>query len=253
MLGLEGEEETEGFLDVKAFPKFGPLLQASEGYARHSGCRFRKGSFSELPGDESAVEGSRLATKVEAAPTVKEFMEKVQGQTDQALSAELNEAFNILWSESMRSAMVARCQQLDLWPPIPAPDGIEASDVDCSKDTSSLFAMAQRLYNQDQQRNASSTRLLSTASFLADFAFEAGLPTPPFFLTRDPVTEKFETLADEYEFNLLGAPKGRAKRSWWLPWNMLLDAGEWLLDVFCSRIFRPLRDNMCSLRTKKLE
>lgn len=26
------------------------LLQASEGYARHSGCRFRKGSFSELPG-----------------------------------------------------------------------------------------------------------------------------------------------------------------------------------------------------------
>ena len=33
-------------------------------------------------------------------------------------------------------------------------------------------------------------RLLSTASFLADFAFEAGLPTPPFFLTRDPVTEK---------------------------------------------------------------
>ena len=31
---------------------------------------------------------------------------------------------------------------------------------------------------------------MSTASFLADFAFEAGLPTPQFFLTRDPVTEK---------------------------------------------------------------
>lgn len=29
-------------------------------------------------------------------------------------------------------------------------------------------------------------------------------------------------MADEYEFNLLGAPKGRAKRSWWLPWNMHL-------------------------------
>ena len=27
------------------------LLQAAEGYARHSGCRFRKGSFSELPAD----------------------------------------------------------------------------------------------------------------------------------------------------------------------------------------------------------
>ncbi len=36
---------------------------------------------------------------------------------------------------------------------------------------------------------------------------------------------RFETLADEYEFNLLEAPKGRAKRTWWLPWNMHL--GFW--------------------------
>eukprot|EP00435_Cladocopium_sp_Y103_P043359 s254_g12.t1 len=252
MLGLEKEDHPEGFLDAKAFPHFSVLLQAAEGYARHSGCRFRKGSFSELPTDgDEAPEGSRLATKLHAAPTVQEFMEKVRGQTDQALATELNEAFNILWSESMRCSMAARCQQLDLWPPYPPPEGIEATDVDCSKDTSSLFAMAQRLYNQDQQRNASSTRLLSTASFLADFAFEAGLPTPQFFLTRDPVTEKFETLAEEYEQNLASPPPPR-RRTWWLPWNMILDAGEWLLDVF-SRVWRPLRDNMCSLRTKKLQ
>eukprot|EP00913_Durusdinium_trenchii_P006691 g6288.t1 len=98
----------------------------------------------------------------------------------------------------MRSAMVARCQQLDLWPPNPPPEGIDNADCDCSKDTSSIVAMAQRLYNQAQKRDASYTRLLSTASFLADFAYEAGLPTPQFFLTRDPVTEKFETMADEY-------------------------------------------------------
>ena len=30
------------------------LLQAAEGYARHSGCRFRKGSFSQLPMDGGA-------------------------------------------------------------------------------------------------------------------------------------------------------------------------------------------------------
>ena len=70
-------------------------------------------------------------------------------------------------------------------------------------------------------------------------------------------------MADDYEKDL-ACPKSQ-RRTWWLPWNMilgfqiskgfrvrLLDAGEWLLDVF-SRVLRPLRDNMCSLRTKKLE
>ncbi|CAK9072352.1 unnamed protein product [Durusdinium trenchii] len=225
MLGLamESEEGPGCFLDVKAFPHFSELLSASEGYARHSGCRFRKGSFSNLPEGDTVLE-DRDAAKARAAPAVKEFMEKVEGQTDQALCCELNEAFNILWSESMRSAMVARCQQLDLWPPNPPPEGIDNADCDCSKDTSSIVAMAQRLYNQAQKRDASYTRLLSTASFLADFAYEAGLPTPQFFLTRDPVTEKFETMADEYERTLISPPNNR-KRTWWLPWNMTLGLG----------------------------
>ena len=45
---------------------------------------------------------------------------------------------------------------------------------------------------------------------------------------------------------------GLLKRLVFIPSPRILDAGEWLLDVF-SRVWRPLRDNMCSLRTKKLQ
>ena len=87
---------------------------------------------------------------------------------------DFNEAFNILWTESMRSSMVARrqllhmrerrligclilvkseppsqivqlahpgrfrCHQLDLWPPTPAPIGITDDDVDYEADTTPL-------------------------------------------------------------------------------------------------------------------
>ncbi|CAJ1387874.1 unnamed protein product [Effrenium voratum] len=194
MLGLgamedEVSQEAEPFLDTEAFPHFAALLAASGDYARCSGCRFRKASFSDLPEGNEPLEG-RVAAKVKAAPLIKEFLEKVERHTDDALSEELNKAFNILWAESMRSSMAARCQQLELWPPCPPPPGIDDLDTDYAKDTTCLLAMAQRLYNQDRLRKESHTRRLSTASFLADFAFEAGLPTPPFFGCRDPAMEK---------------------------------------------------------------
>ncbi|CAJ1349857.1 unnamed protein product [Effrenium voratum] len=225
------------------------LLAASGDYARCSGCRFRKASFSDLPEGNEPLEG-RVAAKVKAAPLIKEFLEKVERHTDDALSEELNKAFNILWAESMRSSMAARCQQLELWPPCPPPPGIDDLDTDYAKDTTCLLAMAQRLYNQDRLRKESHTRRLSTASFLADFAFEAGLPTPPFFGCRDPAMEKFEALADDYELKSNVAP-GRP-RVWWLPWNLIVDAGCFLIDMF-SKVLRPLRDNYCTSRTKKLE
>ena len=127
MLGLSMDAgDSLEFFDKEAFPNFSEplgkenrraskseanrrLLSASEGYARYSGCRFRKSSFESLETQSvgGELEGKALA-KAEAAPLIKAFMEKVQGQRDEALKVELNEAFNILWSESMRSAMVAR-------------------------------------------------------------------------------------------------------------------------------------------------
>ena len=63
-----------------------------------------------------------------------------------------------------------------------------------------LVSHPQVTFLKPLSRELDHPRLLSTASFLADFAFEAGLPTPQFFLTRDPVTEK--SLVDENQGRL---------------------------------------------------
>ncbi|CAE7383416.1 LIP [Symbiodinium pilosum] len=251
MLGLDDSEEPpqeEAYLEISAFPSFTELLAASEQYARHSGCRFRRAAFEDL---EEGSDPDLRASKVQAAPVVKEFLARLEGSPDQALLKDFNEAFHILWRESMRSSMVARCHQLDLWPPSPAPIGIAEDDVDYEADATSLFVIAQRLYNEDRQRDASTVRRLSTASFLADFAYEAGIPTPEFFRSRNPVVDKFEKMADEYEEKMFSSAPRRPHK-WWLPWNMIWDAGSWLYSVF-SRAFRPIMDAACTSRQKKLE
>ncbi|CAE7680585.1 LIP [Symbiodinium sp. CCMP2592] len=261
MLGLDAAPDSaeEHYLDFSAFPSVKEclgvwmilrtrLLVASDQYARHSGCRFRRASFED---PEEGSDPELKAAKAQAAPVVKEFLAKLEGSPDQVLMKDFNEAFNILWTESMRSSMVARCHQLDLWPPTPAPIGITDDDVDYEADTTCLFALAQRLYNHDSRHNASTKRRLSTASFLADFAYEAGIPTPDFFKSRSPVLDKFEKMADEYEERMF-SPATRRTHMWWLPWNLIWDAGSWLLGMF-SRALRPVVDAACTSRTKKLE
>ncbi|CAE7352935.1 LIP [Symbiodinium natans] len=241
--GAAPDSEEERYLEASA------LLEASDQYARHSGCRFRRASFEDLT--EEGSDPELQAAKAQAAPVVKEFLARLKDSPDQALLKDFNEAFDALWTESMRSSMVARCHQLDLWPPSPSPLGIAEDDVEYEADTTSLFAIAQRLYNHDCRRNASTMRRLSTASFLADFAYEAGIPTPDFFRSRSPVLDKFEQMADEYE-EQMQFPPTRRSHSWWLPWNLIWDAGSWLYGIF-SRALRPIVDAACTSRTKKLE
>ena len=112
---------------------------------------------------------------------------------------------------------------------------------------------------------------MSTASFLADFAYEAGIPTPDFFKSRSPVLDKlhsrkketfnfpfavcfgflcmqasrdastrFEKMADEYEERMF-SPATRRTHKWWLPWNLQLGSQSQGSKLNSSKVRRGLR------------
>merc|ERR1712216_740782 len=137
-------------LDQEVFRNFWPLLDSSRDYARLSGCRFRSRSFDGIAGDESqaavtstrahsddtddrlpsaADTDDRMIARAHAAPTVYRFADRLRAG-EAALLEELDKAFRIVMAESVRSAMIATCQVLELWPPSPAPVGV--ADDDCA-------------------------------------------------------------------------------------------------------------------------
>ncbi|CAE8584905.1 unnamed protein product, partial [Polarella glacialis] len=222
------------FLDAAAFKHFAPLLEASQGYARHSGCRFRSssflgvlpeealGSFSLSSSSSSAAEeteameshfadqvspGSRLAAKVQAAPEVACFARRLRAG-EAGLIEEHDRAFRIVMVESVRNGMIATFRRLDIWPPCPAPLGVE--DDDCSYEDvfAPIPAIAQRTYNDDVRRllsvpcDGAVAPLLQramTAAFIVDFAHEAGVESPTMPQTQQDMIAEFTARVEIYE------------------------------------------------------
>lgn len=207
-------------LDEEVFRNFWPLLDASRDYARLSGCRFRSRSFDGIGGDDSGVDlveravlAARRATsddsdaKARAAPTVYRFARRLRAG-EAALLEELEKAFRIMMAESVRTAMMATCRLLELWPPPPA--FAQVADDDCTfEDVSAPLPMiAQRLWNDEQRRMRlipcegdadPMRRRAMMAIYIVEFAAAAGAPMPRTPNTYDMMLEEFREKAAEWE------------------------------------------------------
>mmetsp|Transcript_17638 Transcript_17638/g.31901 ORF Transcript_17638/g.31901 Transcript_17638/m.31901 type:complete len:349 (-) Transcript_17638:145-1191(-) len=192
---------TQDILDLQSFPVFTPLLAASQKYAWHSGCRFRSNSFVGVPekvrrsgrkhipvvGMERSTDlGPRLASKIEAAPAVRVFTERLQA-AEPALTDEASKAFRLVMAEAVRNAMVATFRRLELWPPSPAPQNVPEADCNYQDMAVPLPVLAQRTYNDEMQRIREeaytgspglTVRKARTAAFIVDFAQEVGVSMP---------------------------------------------------------------------------
>jgi len=205
----DGDEGLDGgrTLDEAAFPCFASLLSASQAYASHSGCRFRSSDFCDFPLEESAevieVKSSsasngteedgeaasrRLAAKLQAAPAVASFAERLRAG-ERELVEEMTRAYDVVMNESVRNAMVAAFREVGLWPPSPAPAGIEDSDCDFEDLSVPIPVIAQRTYNSQAHRRHDSEvcggcssgglfKRAATASYLVDFLYETGVQLP---------------------------------------------------------------------------
>jgi len=213
----------EGPLLTDVFREFSPLLVASQNYARLSGCRFRMESFRGILeertsggalGDEEAAVGAARqgsdrehAAKLRAAPAVRMFSERLQAE-DPALIEELECASRIVNAEGVRSAMVAAFQLLELWPPTPAPLGIDEEDC-CFEDVSApMQVIAQRAYNDEARRAVDASvhggvskmqHRARTAAYLVDFASEFGVPLPAMRETQVNMLREFLERVADYE------------------------------------------------------
>lgn len=184
---------TDVKLDVGAFPAFRELLVDCQDYAALSGCRFQGYAFESngVTGKANAEEWKAAVQK--AMPRVKEFRKRVQAQ-EAGLVASIDVAYRLISAEGVRSGIVATCQEMGLWPP----SGVSIDEDDCAfQDTTApLPLIAQRAYNDEMRREREKSlqllyRKATTASFLVDFASEAGLALPN-------LTESHREMLDEF-------------------------------------------------------
>eukprot|EP00928_Gymnodinium_smaydae_P020380 TRINITY_DN17875_c0_g3_i1.p1 TRINITY_DN17875_c0_g3~~TRINITY_DN17875_c0_g3_i1.p1 ORF type:complete len:292 (+),score=73.48 TRINITY_DN17875_c0_g3_i1:98-973(+) len=167
-------------LDVEAYPAFAPLLGACQEYAALSGCRYLGGAFSDagsLHGDDDSL----LEAKKKAAPVVEEFKQRLMRDDKELISA-IDVAYDLVMAEGIRNGIKATCQALLLWPPETQPPDVPATDCAFEDMAASLPVIAQRAYNDELRRQRGEGRRISsrasTASFLVDFAGEAGKLAP---------------------------------------------------------------------------
>jgi len=210
-------------LDQNAFKNFWPLLDDSRDYARLSGCRFRSRSFDGIDSDDSPRQepeasftagvhsddaDKRLAAaRAQAAPAVYRFAKRLRaGET--ALLEELDKAFRIVMAEGVRSAMIATCQLLELWPPSAAPAGVANDDCTFQDVSAPVPVIAQRLYNDEKQRRRMAgseggadpmSRMAMMASFIVEFASAAGVPLPESPKTYEMMLSEFKAQAMAWE------------------------------------------------------
>lgn len=215
-------------LDEESFPCFAPLLSASQAYASHSGCRFRSSDFCDLPVEDSTdvievrrtskatdedAEASacrRLVAKLQAAPAVASFAKRLRAG-ERELVEEMTRAYDVVMNESVRNAMVAGFRELGLWPPSPAPTGIEDSDCDFEDLSAPIPVIAQRIYNDETHRRRDSDlfgstvssrhcQRATTASYLVDFVYETGVQLPMDAGDRHvSLLQRFGERVSEYE------------------------------------------------------
>jgi len=211
------------------FPNFAPLLEAARDYARLSGCRFLGHDFrAELQGSSSEDEMpvsrtfsedignspmARWKARANAAPMVKDFASRLQHNNEPDLEAEINLAFHLIMLESARNVMVGKCRELDIFPPEPSPADVDEADCKYEDMSASLLEVAQRLYNDEVQRRdpalqkvgkALVRRKAMLASFLVDFATEAGWQSPQMPEPQSLMMQEFARKVGEYEHEKQG-------------------------------------------------
>eukprot|EP00927_Polykrikos_kofoidii_P039165 TRINITY_DN3359_c0_g2_i1.p1 TRINITY_DN3359_c0_g2~~TRINITY_DN3359_c0_g2_i1.p1 ORF type:complete len:437 (-),score=44.06 TRINITY_DN3359_c0_g2_i1:426-1736(-) len=210
-----------GCLYVVPFQNFGELLSASQDYASHSGCRFRGDDFgvtsaadSNATADvyveqETASEShdSFRAAKIWAEPIVRKFADRLRSG-DVALVEEIERAFRLVMVESVRNAMMATFQRLELWPPRDASPTMDDDDCAYEDTTASLPEIAQRLHNDEKRRQLHLVGIgglcrlrqrAMTAAFLIDFASEIGVALPEMSSTVVLMLADFEARVEEWE------------------------------------------------------
>lgn len=214
--------------DEKVFRNFWPLLDDSRDYARMSGCRFRSRSFDGVGGEIAArvcddagpeaigADGHShtndadlplAAARARAAPSVYRFAERLRAR-DPALLEELEKAYRIVMSESVRNSMVSTCQVLELWPPSPTPEGVLEDDCAFEDVSAPIPVIAQRLYNDERRRQKLTfckgdldpmRQRAMMAIFIVEFAAAAGGPMPEMPDTYEMMLRDFKSQAVEWE------------------------------------------------------
>lgn len=244
-------------LDQETFKNFWPLLDDSRDYARLSGCRFRSRSFDGIAGEELQQDVPNLWPKASttrahsddtnlteararAAPAVYSFAERLRAG-ESALLEELDKAFRIVMAESVRSAMIATCQLLELWPPgvtqmLTA--GVDPDDCAFEDVSAPLPAIAMRLYNDELRRRGLTSQQGDTdpmrrrammASFIVEFATAAGTPLPELPETYDMMLKEFKVQASQWEFDQENQPRPSSP-----PAELMLDAKTANQGVHCD-------------------
>ncbi|CAK0870763.1 unnamed protein product [Prorocentrum cordatum] len=152
---VRDEAAEPGCLDLRAFPRFAPLLASTQEYAQLTGCRFQSDSLCSLSsfllsadlstgsGEPQSQRAELLAAKRRAAPTVLEFTERLK-LGEEGLMEELEKASRMVMSESVRRGVVATAQNLCMWPPDPPPASVAEGDCSYEDTSAPMDAIAQR-------------------------------------------------------------------------------------------------------------
>jgi len=246
------QRQPQGCFFTSAFRHFEPLLKASQDYARHTGCRFLGSHFRsvlDIAGSSAEAEvwdaepSSFREAVLSATPAVREFAGFLR-DGDPALLEEVQNAYRYVMVESVRNAMVATLQRLEMWPP---PSSPVVDEEDCSyEDVSApLPEIAQRLYNDELRRQRDVVGVAglcllrqraTTASFLIDFSQEVGLALPEVPETLTMMLREFMARVAEWEPALpaatLSPTRGRKGSFCGLPPRqpdlLALQAGGWI-------------------------
>jgi len=221
-----------GCLDEGAFRNFAPLLAACQGYAKQSGCRFLgndfraadlgagvpwQGAESRAPAVACAERANALASTI--SETVLANARRLQAG-ERSLCEEVERAFYLVMVESVRNAMIAAFRKLEMWPPVLKPRGVEDDDCSYEDVSSSLPVIAQRAYNDDLRRRNELIGIgglcrirhrAMTASFLVDFAQDAGVALPAMPETHVMMLREFACRVAEWEFK--AAPQAQVRQA----------------------------------------
>jgi hypothetical protein len=185
-----------------------------------SGFRFRCGSFDGLEQlattlaqeshhvsealKQDAGTGSRLAAKLNAAPAIKAYGDRL-ASGEPSLVEELDKAYRIVVAESARNMMIATVKGLGLFPPSPPPCDVKPDDCAYEDVSAPLPMIAQRLYNDHLRRQhdvsgsaVRQQRRAMTAAFLVDFAHHAGAKLPEQSETYQSLLQEFSSRNFEY-------------------------------------------------------
>eukprot|EP00927_Polykrikos_kofoidii_P051518 TRINITY_DN45313_c0_g1_i1.p1 TRINITY_DN45313_c0_g1~~TRINITY_DN45313_c0_g1_i1.p1 ORF type:complete len:376 (+),score=48.22 TRINITY_DN45313_c0_g1_i1:53-1180(+) len=185
-------------------PRSGTALLASS--ASQRGNVHWEAPFSEptVSSQRARDSGPRLAAKIYAAPTVREFAARVLAG-EAGLVEEVDRAFRIVMVESVRNAMMGMFKALDMFPPRIPPTGIDDEDCAYEDVTAPLPIIAQRLYNDEARRLTDTTggpgrleKRASTAAFVVDFAEVIGVQLPPIPETQHCMLKEFSERASDF-------------------------------------------------------